>query len=278
MNFPDLESMQNLPIGVFDSGVGGLTVLKELQATLPEENFIYLGDTARLPYGPKGRETIIRYSLECAGFLESQKIKLLVVACNTASSLALESLSQKVRCPVIGTIEQAVKVALRSTESGRIGVIGTDATIASGVYRDSILKLNPRTTVISKACPLFVPLVEQGMFDGEIVEKVIELYLSSFKEEGVDVLVLGCTHYPLLAGAISNYLGEQVSLVECSKAIAEQVKELLLVNNSNHKDFNLKNKVDRFYVTDGVARFDSLAALFLKNGPVRAIKLDSLSN
>ena len=260
-------------IGIFDSGLGGLTVLKELKLALPNEKFIYLGDTARTPYGSKGYETIVRYSKECASFLQGKDIKLLVVACNTASSLALNTLKKEFSCPVIGTINQVVNSAVDSSHSKKIAVIGTDATIASGVYEASLKAVDPNVQVYCKPCPLFVSLVEQGMFEGEIVDKVVELYLAELKGKDIDVLILGCTHYPLLKGSIEKYLGPKVQIVECSKAIAVEVKALLEGTFSLAESEHILKK-DLFCVTDGVARFNSLAQLFLENSSVSATRVD----
>jgi len=258
------------PIGLFDSGLGGLTVLRELQQVRPAESYVYLGDNARAPYGTKSEATIVRYANECTQFLLEQKIKLLVVACNTASSLALSSLEQILSIPVIGTIEPAVTTALESSSSGVIGVIGTDATIASGAYQRALVARNPKINVVAKPCPLFVPIVEQGMVSGEIVDKIVEMYLQEFKNSEIDTLILGCTHYPLLAEAINAYLGDRVRIVECSKAIAQQVSKLMgnEVSNSQH--------VTRYYTTDSVGRFNHLAKLLITNGTVDAIQIAEL--
>lgn len=266
----------NRPIGVFDSGLGGLTVLKELQAMLPGERLIYLGDTARTPYGSKGAQTIVRYSDECAKFLLRHEVKLLVVACNTASSIALSYLKESCPCPVIGTIEQAVRSALRNARRNRIGIIGTEATIASGAYQKRLQELAPQVTVLSQACPLFVPLVEQGMFSGEIVDKVIEHYLAGMRSEGVDALVLGCTHYPLLSAALGKYFGDEVAIVECAKAIAEEVGEILSAQGLRASTSQQSSR-GPFFVTDEVSRFDRLAALLLGESMSNAKKVELVS-
>jgi glutamate racemase len=265
-----LEKEYFYMIGIFDSGVGGLTVLRELLSLLPGQDYVYLGDTARTPYGTKGQETIVRYSLECAEFLLGKEIEVLVVACNTASSYALDALREKYKIPVIGTIESASKLAIAQSKNKSIGVIGTEATIKSEAYQKAINSFSPGTKVRGKACPLFVPLVEQGMFEGEIVEKTIELYLSEFRSEEIDTLILGCTHYPMLKAAIESYLGNSIEIVECSKSIAEQVKSLFA-----GKDGDIPNKNARqiYCVTDGVEQFNKLSRLFLNNGQVEAIKV-----
>lgn len=262
------------PIGLFDSGLGGLTVLKELRKALPNEAFVYLGDTARTPYGSKSKATIQRYSRECARFLASCEIKLLVVACNTASSLALETLKEEMDCPVIGTVEPAVRAALAHTTVGKIGVIGTDATIASGAYRFALEAARPGVEIFVKPCPLFVPLVEQGMFEGEIVDKIVELYLAPMRDAGIDSLVLGCTHYPLLSSAISKYMGPSVRIIECSKAIAEDVLSLLEESGAAPSE----TPSEHYFVTDEAGRFNHLAALFLGRSSLEAIRIETLGD
>jgi glutamate racemase len=224
------------PIGVFDSGIGGLTVVHALRQTLPAEDIFYLGDTARLPYGGKNRATIERYSLEIAGLLLSERAKIIVVACNTASALALPRLQETLRIPVIGVIAPGARAAVKTTRSGRIGVIGTRATTNSGVYEQTIQALLPEATVVSQPCPLLVPLIEEGMFRGPIAEEILHLYLDPLLVEGVDTLVLGCTHYPLLAPLIAEIAGEGVTLVDsaknCATAVAQLLGELDLLNDA----------------------------------------------
>jgi glutamate racemase len=224
------------PVGVFDSGIGGLTVVHALRKALPAEDIFYLGDTARLPYGTKNQATIERYSLEIAGLLLSERAKIIVVACNTASALGLPRLQNTLRIPVIGVIAPSARAAAKTTKSGRIGVIGTRATMTSGAYEQTIQALRPDATVISQPCPLLVPLIEEGMFRGPIVEDILHLYLDPLLVEGVDTLVLGCTHYPLLAPLISEIAGEGICLVDsaenCATAVAQLLKELDLLNSS----------------------------------------------
>jgi glutamate racemase len=225
------------PIGVFDSGIGGLTVVHALQKALPAEDIFYLGDTARLPYGTKNQATIERYSLEIAGILLSERAKIIVVACNTATALALPRLQDTLRVPVIGVIAPGARAAVKTTKSGKIGVIGTRATMTSGAYEQTIQALRPDATVISQPCPLLVPLIEEGMFRGTIAEEILHLYLDPVLVEGIDTLVLGCTHYPLLAPLISEIVGEGTTLVDsagnCAIAVAQLLKELNLLNRSN---------------------------------------------
>ncbi|NPB08361.1 MAG: glutamate racemase [Aquificae bacterium] len=212
-----------MKIGVFDSGVGGLTVLKAIRERYPRTDLVYLGDTARVPYGTKSPETVIRYSLECANFLREKGIEILVVACNTASSCALEKLRKEMPFPVVGVIEPGVEEALRRSRTGKIGVIGTQATVRSGVYQKLLKERGAQ--VLSRACPLFVPLVEEGLVEGEIPRKVAEHYLKELKGK-VDTLILGCTHYPLLKGVIRDFLGD-VEVIDSSQAVSESLRRFV---------------------------------------------------
>ena len=258
----------NVPsIGLFDSGVGGLTVLRELQSSMPFCNFVYLGDSARFPYGPKSASTIVRYAKECTQFLLAQDVEMVIVACNTASSLALKILKDQFRLPIIGTIEAAVTCALDATISGRIGVLGTEGTIASQVYEKRLKDFRPGLQVSSKACPLFVALVEEGILEGEIVEKVIALYLSELREHGIDTLILGCTHYPLLAGAIRRFLGDSINLIECSSAIAQEASKSF----DKFSDIStLSAGLTKFFVTDDPSHFNRMAARFLNGAQIES--------
>ena len=202
------------PIGVFDSGIGGLTVLKALTAALPGEDFIYLGDTARLPYGTKSNEVIVRYSKENTGFLLAKGIKMLVVACNTSSAVALDAIASETMVPVIGVIEPGARAAAKASRIGKIGVIGTEATIASGAYTRAIQRLSPRAEIYTRACPLLVPLAEEGWTDNAVAELTVAHYLESLKQSGIDTLLLGCTHYPLLREMFAKILGARVKIVD----------------------------------------------------------------
>lgn len=217
------------PIGVFDSGLGGLTAVRELFRVLPAESVIYFGDTARVPYGSKSRDTVTRFSLEIARFLTRQDIKCLVVACNTASSYALETLTRRLEVPVIGVIEPPVRAAVEAGGRGarRIGVIGTQATVASGAYALAIERLAPGAHVVSRACPLFVPLIEEGWVDHAVMRAVAEEYLAELRAGDLDSLILGCTHYPLIAPLVAEILGPGVRLVD-SGAVAAQATAVLL--------------------------------------------------
>ena len=215
------------PIGVFDSGVGGLTVFAKIAEALPGESIVYLGDTARVPYGTKSRETVVEYARGCAEVLLERGIKLLVVACNTASAYAVETLQEELPIPVLGVVEPGARAAVRETRTRRIGVIGTPATVGSGVYTRAIQDLLPGCTVYAQACPLFVPLAEEGWTDGEIAEAVAKRYLAPLLEENIDTLVLGCTHYPMLARTIAKVAGPGVALVDSALETATAVRAML---------------------------------------------------
>ena len=257
-------------IGLFDSGLGGLTVLRGMLRALPGQDYFYLGDNARFPYGTKGTDTIVRYARECAQFLLSREVGVLIVACNTASAAALHVLEQELSIPVIGTVGPAVRQALARSRSGNIGVLGTNATVASGVYQHAIAAADATATVSAQACPLFVPLVEAGMLRGEIVDKVVELYLAPLKERGVDTVILGCTHYPLLLQSIQSFMGPEVCIVECSDAIAHDVVGLL-----GDRAAPITPGSVSYFVTDEVGRFNFLASAFLEGQAVNAVRIDS---
>ena len=215
------------PIGVFDSGIGGLTVAAALQKLLPAERIFYIGDTARVPYGGKSRRTIERYSVEVAGLLLAEQAKLIVVACNTASALGVPRLKQLFKIPVQGVIDPGASAAVRATRNGRIGVIGTRATIGSRAYEQAIHELSPDAQVFAAACPLLVPFIEEGWFDDPVTDQVLRRYLEPLLGEGIDTLVLGCTHYPLLSEAISRVAGEGVTLVDSAQNCALAVDGIL---------------------------------------------------
>ncbi|HEX4653296.1 MAG TPA: glutamate racemase [Candidatus Udaeobacter sp.] len=215
------------PIGVFDSGIGGLTVVKALRDLLPNEDIVYLGDTARVPYGPKSAETVQRYGLELAQMLMERNAKALVVACNTVSSVALSLLARKCSVPVMGVIEPGARAALQASRNRHIGVIGTRATIRSGAYEKALRATDNSVRVNSRACPLLVPFIEEGLLDDEITDRVIGRYLEPLVCDGIDTLVLGCTHYPLLTGAIARVLGHQITLVDSAYNCASAVHEML---------------------------------------------------
>lgn len=218
-------------IGVFDSGIGGLTVLKEITSLLPDENILYLGDTARVPYGSKPKPVITEYALQAAKFFERSDIKVLVVACNTVSAVAISDMAKTVNFPIIGTVQASARVAVQVTKNKRVGVIGTRATIFSGTYEKILQRLDAEVEVFSKACPPFVSLVERGWIDNRFTNSVIKRYLSELKKRGIDTLVLGCTHYPLLIPAIARFMGEKTTLVNGAPAVADDLKRLLVEKN-----------------------------------------------
>ncbi|MEI7810983.1 MAG: glutamate racemase [Ignavibacteria bacterium] len=249
------------PVGVFDSGIGGLTVVKRISSILPAENLVYFGDTARVPYGSKSNSTVIEYSLQNAHFLMEKNVKVIVVACNTASSVALDVLRQKLHVPIIGMIEPGAKFALKETKTGRIGVIGTTATVNNHAYAKTILQLDPHTEVFEKACPLFVPLAEEGWIDREATRLIAEEYLKEIKEYNIDTLVLGCTHYPLLAGVIQEVMGDKVSLIDSGIAAASAVQSELKRIGLETNSFSAGSQ--DFYVSDIPQKFAEIARLFM---------------
>lgn len=256
-------------IGVFDSGVGGLTVLHALHRRLPAEATVYLGDTARVPYGTKSPEVVIRYSRTNARFLLGHELKLLVVACNTASAHALEALRSELDVPVIGVVEPGARAAAAQTRSGRIGVIGTAGTIASGAYQRALAAAIPGAQVIARACPLLVPLAEEGWTDGDVPRLVVERYLGDLRG-AIDTLVLGCTHYPLLAKAIAEVLGPDVVLVDSAEATAVAVEDALRGEAASGEGA----PAHRYFVTDVPARFPEIAARFLGHVPEEVVQVD----
>jgi len=255
--------MNSSPIGVFDSGVGGLTVFQAMEHALPDETLVYLGDTARVPYGTKSAETVVRYSLEAAHFLLRQGVKMLVVACNSASSVALDIVEREAGVPVLGVIEPGAKRAAELSEHGRIGIIGTRGTVGSGAYSKAIHELRPGAEVLSQPCPLFVPLVEEGWTENEIAHRVAETYLTPFKRAEVDTLVLGCTHYPLLGAVIAEVMGPGVRLVDSAASVAAEVQQLLQDNPALAAEGRAPDAEHRFYVTDVPDPFQIVAERFL---------------
>lgn len=253
--------MKSRPIGIFDSGVGGLTVLRQIQNIIPREDIIYFGDTARVPYGNKSKQTVIKFSTENAHFLAKRKVKMIVVACNTSSSFSLEHLRGIFNIPIVGVIEAGVSMALQVSHSMRIGVIGTKSTIASESYQKEIRRMNRSAKLYSSSCPLFVPLVEEGILHGKVVSEAIKMYLRDFKTRKIDTLILGCTHYPLLKPEIANYL-KGITIVDSANAVAQYTKSILteqrLLNDQK------KQAREEFYVSDEPEGFKRLAKLFLK--------------
>ena len=261
-------------IGIFDSGVGGLTVLKEVVKALPQEDTIYLGDTARVPYGTKSPETVTRYSLQVTSFLVERDIKLLVVACNTASAVSLDALKNHFSIPIIGVIEPGARRAVSVTRSGKVGVIGTTATIQSSAYTKAIKKIDRGIEVVTRACPLFVPLAEEGWVDNEVARLTARNYLQGLKDEGVDTLVLGCTHYPLLKGIIAEVMGDGVELVDSAEETARTVAETLGAGDILRPSSEKGNH--HFFVTDVPAGFIRVGNRFLggRLGDVYQVNLE----
>lgn len=253
--------MDNRPIGVFDSGIGGLTVVGAMAKTLPQESILYVGDTARVPYGNKSEERIQTFSKEITEWLINQNCKMIVVACNTASSLALAYLKSNFDLPIIGVIAPGVQSAITATKNHQIGVLGTHATIRSDAYGKRLLAVNGEISVVSQACPLFVPLAEEGWVSGEVPESVAKNYLSSIIGSSVDTVILGCTHYPLLKPVISDVLGENVQLVDSGQATATAVHAVL--EKKNLLADETPGEIQCF-ATDSPESFEALAGRFLK--------------
>jgi glutamate racemase len=272
-----------LPIGIFDSGVGGLTVYRALHEQLPDEKFIYLGDTARVPYGTKSLATVERYAIENARFLAAHGVKLLVAACNTMSALALPAIRASVSVPVVGVIEPGAQAAAHASQTQRIGVIATEATVQSGAYRRAIRECAPQAEVLERACPLFVALAEEGWAESDVARTVATEYLQDLRGR-VDTLVLGCTHYPILRRVIQETIGAEVRLIDSGAATAESVEALLEQKNLRRRSFDthtgqllkaraharrLCDDLDHFYVTDAAERFARVAERFLGSAPSR---------
>ncbi len=259
-----------LSIGVFDSGVGGLTVQKALAAIMPREHLMYLGDTARVPYGSKSVETITGYAVETADFFVERGVKLMVVACNTTSAVALDALRERCELPLVGVVEPGARAALRATTRGRIGVIGTEATIASGAYARALREMRPDVEIFTRACPLFVPLAEEGWVDNDVARRTVALYLASLKRSGIDTLILGCTHYPLLRGAIADFMGPGVRVVDSAEEAAREVRRVLaergLLRRSGKGSAS-------FFVTDAAERFGRVAERFCGASVASAVRI-----
>lgn len=247
------------PIGVFDSGVGGLTVAREIMRQLPNENIVYFGDTARVPYGSKSKDNIIRYSRQIINFLMTKGVKAIVIACNTASAQALDVVQKEYEVPIIGVVEPGARAALEVTESKKVGVIGTEGTVRSGMYEKVIQGIQPDVSVTAKACPLFVPLVEEGFKDHHVTEEIIDYYLASMKETDIDALILGCTHYPLLRSKIMEYVGDKIKLVNPAYETAMDLKKLLQENDMENPDVEGDHGSYSFYVSDAADKFKQFA-------------------
>ncbi|HEX7332408.1 MAG TPA: glutamate racemase [Pyrinomonadaceae bacterium] len=265
---------RNLPIGIFDSGVGGLTVYRALHERLPNERFVYLGDTARVPYGTKSLATVERYAVENSRFLAAHGIKLLVVACNTASALALPAIRAAINIPVMGVIEPGSRAAVEIAQGANIGVIATEATVQSHAYAKAIASMGATGQVIERACPLFVSLAEEGWAGSDVTRIVARDYLSEFHKTTLGALVLGCTHYPILREVIGETVGREITLIDSGEATARDVESLLESSDLTHEDAlglyqerQLCDDLDHFYVTDAAERFAKVAERFLGSAP-----------
>lgn len=255
-------SMDNRPIGVFDSGLGGLTVLSEIMKNVSSESIVYFGDCGRTPYGVKSSDTIIKYTFQDIRFLLNQDIKIVVIACNTASAFSLDAVKKEFKdIHIIEVVEPGAKCAISVTRNKKVGVIGTSGTVASGVYERAINRIDDSIKVYSKACPIFVPLVEEGWWDNDIAMRTAEEYLIPLKEEGIDTLVLGCTHYPLLTNIISRVLGDQVTLVSSALEITKVVKKVISDKNIWRNEHI--QPVYRYYTSDSVEKFENFGSTIL---------------
>lgn len=252
------------PIGVFDSGVGGLTVVKEIMRQLPNERIVYFGDTARVPYGSKSRETITKYTRQIIRFLQTYDVKAIAVACGTVSACALEEVEKELEIPIIGVLKPGSRVAAEKTQNGRIGVIATESTIHSGMYQQFIHQIDADAHVYAKACPLFVPLVEEGLWEDSVTTEIAHRYLKELTEQKIDTLILGCTHYPLLKKTIEDVVGDQVTLVNPAYETAAELKRLLeskgLLNIAATEDYEVNY---RFFVSDVADKFRNFAEAIL---------------
>ena len=255
---------RNAPVGVFDSGVGGLTVAREIMRQLPDERIIYFGDTARVPYGNKSKDTVLRYSRQIIRFLRTKDVKAIVIACNTATALTLDTVAAESDIPIIGVIHAGAKTAVESTRNGRIGVIGTEATIGSGIYTEVMKKMKPGIQVFGRACPLFVPLVEEGWFHDSVTDEIASRYLSVLKEKYIDTLVMGCTHYPLLRSTMRRLMGEDVTLVNPAYETAIELRGLLAENCLSRDPFApFAGEKHQFFVSDLAEKFTDFASSIL---------------
>lgn len=255
----DIDVKKTAPIGVFDSGVGGLTVAREIMRNLPKEDIVYFGDTARVPYGSKSKDNIIRYSRQIIHFLQTKGVKAIVIACNTASALALDTVKDEFDIPILGVVEPGARAALAVTENKKIGVIGTEATVRSSMYEKIMEGINPEVSVIAKACPLFVPLVEEGFKKHKVTDEIIDYYLADLKKSDIDALILGCTHYPLLRSKIREYVGEKITLVNPAYETAMDLKRILQEMDMENPDIEGDHGSYSFYVSDAADKFKQFA-------------------
>lgn len=254
-----IDNKRTAPVGVFDSGVGGLTVAREIMRQLPHENLVYFGDTARVPYGSKSQNTIIRYSRQIIRFLKTKEVKAIVIACNTASALALDVVRRETDVPVMGVVVPGARAAVAATDSGKVGVIGTEATVQSHMYSQIIKEYNPDISVTGKSCPLFVPLVEEGFAKHKVTREIIDYYLAEMKESDIDTMILGCTHYPLLRSRIREYMGDKIHLVNPAYETAMDLKNLLREQNMSNEGNGAEHAAYEFYVSDAADKFKQFA-------------------
>ena len=272
--------LKNAAIGIFDSGIGGLTVLQQVAHLLPHERLVYLGDTARCPYGTKSHDIVAQYACENSDFLVERGIKMLVVACNTVSAVALEALRERYQMPVIGVIEPGAQAAVDCSTNRRIGVIGTEATIASRAYTRALRTLDPDVEIYTRPCPLFVPLVEEGWVENEVARLTVAAYLGSLKRSGIDTLILGCTHYPLLKNVIAAFLGDGVRLVDSAQETARVVKATLLSKDlvrhyiPGDAQGDSSSGESSFFVTDVPDQFVKVGARFLGDVVESAVRIE----
>lgn len=260
------------PIGVFDSGIGGLTVAKEIMDILPNEDIVYFGDTARVPYGNKSKETIVKFSLQISRFLETKDVKAIVIACNTASAFALEAVKDKFNIPIIGVISPGARAAVKNTVNNKIGIIGTEGTVSSGAYSKKISSIRNDFEIFSTACPLFVPIAEEGWSEKRVSYMIAEEYLDSIKALGIDTLVMGCTHYPLLNKVVQDVMGEKVALINPAKETALELKEALEYLKIKNTDEKIGSH--KYYVSDNSSKFKKVGEMFLNKEIEDILEID----
>lgn len=270
--------MNNKSIGVFDSGLGGLTTVKQIMKELPDENIIYFGDTGRVPYGTRSADTIVKYTRSDINFLKSFDVKAIVIACGTASSAALPKIKHEYDIPIIGVVDATVYTAVRTTKNKKIGIIGTPGTINSGSYEKLVHEYDSDMQTYVKACPMFVPLVENGYFDSEVTRIIVKEYLSEIKNDGIDTLILGCTHYPLLRKVIAEFMGDGVTLVDAGAEVAKYLKKKLSEEDLCHEaEKGGSTGQYKYFVSDNTETFASLGSIFLEkkiNGQVEKIDIE----
>ena len=267
------QTKNNRPIGIFDSGFGGLTVMSALSKLMPKESLIYFGDTAHVPYGSKSKKIVTEFATKISKFLVQNNVKMIVIACNTASAFSLDTLKKFIKVPIIGVIKAGSVMAAQNTKNKKIGVIGTEGTIKSSAYEKEIKKYDNKINCFSKACPLFVPLVEEGWNNGKITENIIKVYLKDLVDKKIDTIILGCTHYPLLKKTIKKVIGNKINIIDSANAVALAVKDLLTEKQLLKKS---GNAIYKFYVSDGPEKFKKIGSKFLgkKILTVKKVEID----